>query len=93
MSAQQEGEVLAAAFAPNRAKPYACHNKPRPVAGAVTHLAQDGYCEPYQDGFSVWYRAPKYVEIKHTMSTDCRYIPNKPDARCAGCKHINLETV
>lgn len=72
-------------------KPYGCHNQPRPVAGAVTHLAQSGYEEPVDENWGWFSRKPRYVEIHHTMSTDCRYDKSTTDPRCAGCQHISKE--
>jgi hypothetical protein len=75
--------------APNR---YGCHSMPRPVLGAVTHLAQNGYTPPVQDGFGTWFRTPVYVPIVHVMSTGCGYAREggaaTTDPYCAGCPEI-----
>ena len=62
-------------------KPYACNGKPRPVAGEVTHLAQDGYNES---------RAAVWVPVLHVFTTACQYDQGSTDQRCAGCEHIKL---
>lgn len=79
---------------------YGCHNKPRPVTGAVTHQAQDGWqyvdvlCAiPYESPRDEPTRIPVMVDIKHTMSTECRYDASAKDARCTGCQHINQGAV
>lgn len=64
-----------------------CHNKPRPVSGAVTHFAQDGYGEAISEGWGYFSRPARYVEIRHVMTTDCQYTLRTPDPRCAGCVH------
>jgi hypothetical protein len=63
---------------------YACHNRPDI---SPTYLAQDGYGEPIQDGFGVWFKGAKYVEVPHVMSEDCRYDKRATDSKCAGCRH------
>lgn len=73
------------------ANPYGCHNRPRPVLGAVAYLAQTGYTEPVQDGFGVWFRTPTYAPVFHVMTTDCGYAREggaAADRRCTGCPHI-----
>jgi hypothetical protein len=63
---------------------YACHNRPDK---SPPYLAQDGYGEPFQDGFGVWFKVAKYVEVPHVMSEDCRYDKRATDSKCAGCRH------
>lgn len=66
---------------------YACHNRPRPVAGAITHQAQDGWrMHNIHDG-AVTIRSAVPVDIRHVMSTDCRYDASATDPGCAGCEH------
>jgi prolyl-tRNA synthetase len=67
---------------------YGCHNKPREPK---TYLAQDGYGEPCQDGFGVWFKGAKYVEVPHVMSLDCRYDRAATDPRCAACKNMPID--
>lgn len=73
-------------------RPYGCHNKPRPVAGAVTHQAQAGWAV-FRDGYNRPCPVPVYIDIKHVMSTECRYDASAKDARCTGCQHINQGAV
>lgn len=68
-----------------------CFNKPRPVAGAVTHLAQAGWSETFRDGFGAPHRTPILVDIKHVMTTECQYTLTTPDPACAGCVHEKKE--
>lgn len=70
---------------------YACHNKPRPVAGAITHQAQSGWGRTFRDGQGRPHRAPVMVDIEHVMSTECMYDKPTTDARCAGCQHIKQD--
>jgi hypothetical protein len=63
---------------------YGCHNR---VDKSPNYLAQDGYGEPCQDGFGVWFKGAKYVEVPHVMSEDCRYDKRDADSKCAGCRH------
>jgi hypothetical protein len=63
---------------------YGCHNRPDK---SPTYLAQDGYGEPFQDGFGQWFKCAKYVEVPHIMSEDCRYDKRATDGKCAGCRH------
>jgi ribosomal protein L37AE/L43A len=63
---------------------YGCHNRPDK---SPTYLAQDGYCEPFQDPSGVWFKGTKYVEVPHVMSEDCRYDKRATDSKCAGCRH------
>ncbi len=69
--------------------PYGCHNRPRPVAGAITHWAQAGWIE--SDLKCVHKREPHWVPVRMTMTAHC-VVGTKPevlkDPRCAGCKHI-----
>lgn len=70
---------------------YSCHNNLRPVAGAVTHVAQSGWkSAAIKDvhGDMHHTRIPVMVPIKHTMSTTCQYDKGTTDPRCAGCEHI-----
>lgn len=69
-----------------------CHSKPRPVAGAVTHLAQDGYFPPMPDAPApgrARAQVARFVEIKHVMSTDCRYDKRESDPACKGCPWVS----
>jgi hypothetical protein len=65
---------------------YGCHNRPRPTAGS-SYLAQSGYDPTVNEGWGWFSRQPRYVEIKHTMSTDCRYDASATDRGCAECVH------
>lgn len=69
--------------------PYGCHNQPRPVAGAVTHVAQDGW----HGGADSLFRSLKLVEIRHVMSTACAYDKRAEDRRCAGCQSAESSAV
>lgn len=64
-----------------------CHNKPRPVASAVTHQAQAGWSVTFRDGFGTPQRVPVYVDVRHVMTTECQYTKTTPDPRCSGCVH------
>lgn len=68
---------------------YGCHNLPRPVAGAVTHLAQAGW---RVDGRPLS-REPVMVPIHHVMTTTCQFDKSTTDPSCAGCHHIKQGTV
>lgn len=72
---------------------YGCHNKPRPIAGGITHVAQSGWTDSRLDFRGNICRQPVYIDIKHTMSTECRYDKQANDPRCAGCKNIKMEAV
>ena len=64
-----------------------CYDLPRPVAGAVTHIAQNGWGATYYDREGNPMRGPVYVEIRHVMSADCQYTIRTHDPRCGGCAH------
>lgn len=81
-------EEIRKKFTPEPPNPYACHNKPRPVDGAVTHRGQDGWRDTIDHDNVMPTRIPVMVDIRHTMSTDCRYDASTTDARCAGCEHV-----
>lgn len=61
---------------------YGCYNKPRPIPGAVTHLAPDGWSIDELSRASLDFKS-----IKHVMTTACQYTLTTPDKRCAGCVH------
>lgn len=82
-----------AALSPPAMLPYGCHNKPRPIAGGITHVAQNGWTESRLDFRGNIRRSPVYIDIKHTMSTECRYDAAAKDPGCAGCQHINQGAV
>lgn len=63
-----------------------CYNKPRPIAGAVTHWAQAGWREVHAGWLNIE-RVPVWTPIKHVMTTDCQYTKTTPDPLCAGCVH------
>lgn len=63
-----------------------CNNQPRPVAGAPM-LVQDGYEPAVNEGWGWFSRTPRYRQIPHVMSTDCRYDASATDPGCAGCRH------
>jgi hypothetical protein len=66
---------------------YACHNQPRPTAGAPLQV-QDGYHTglfAYENGSSD--RIARMVTVTHVMSTECRYDGSARDPGCAGCQH------
>lgn len=67
-----------------------CHSKPRPVADSVTHAAQDGYDEfdGAEPGAPAFYRIPRWVPVRHVMSTDCRYDKRAKDPGCTGCPWV-----
>jgi hypothetical protein len=69
---------------------YACNNQPRPVAGEITHLAQDGYHPPVAAGNGRYTRGPRWIEARHVFTTACQYDQGTTDQRCAGCEHIKL---
>lgn len=64
---------------------YGCHDKPRPTS-ETSYVAQASI-EIIRDGFGAPFRQPAYVDIKHTMSTNCRYDKWQTDDRCRGCKN------
>lgn len=67
---------------------YGCHNQPRPVAGAVTHQAQAGWGVVLLKGNGcVPVRVPFMVDIRHIMSTDCRYDKSATDPCCRACQY------
>ena len=70
--------------------PYGCHNQPRPVAGAPTHMAQNGWVNGRLQANPT--RGPKYVAIRHVMSTTCQYDKRTGDPRCNGCHQIQEQT-
>ena len=66
-----------------------CYDMPRPTA-ETSYLAQAGWGPTYDNGHGPW-RMPRYVEVKHVLSTECQYTKTTPDPRCAGCVHENKE--
>lgn len=83
----------AIAVAQTQVRLYGCHDRPRPVPGAITHYAPDGYTaepKPIESGPFKGYivltelRRPIY----HTMSTECMYDKQLTDRSCTDCKHI-----
>ncbi len=64
-----------------------CYNEPRPVVGAVTHFAQDGWDERRDDFGSLVERTPRWVPIIQREPAPCRYDRRSTDAACTGCKH------
>lgn len=76
-----------------QARPYACWNNPRPVAGAVTHQAQAGWAPGFTIGDITVQRAPLYVDVIHRFEPGCQYDKNATDPRCAGCEHITKGAV
>jgi hypothetical protein len=72
---------------------YGCHSKPRPTS-ETTYLAQEGwlyrnviYSEPYESPRDEFTRIPELVEIKHAMTTECKYDASASDKQCAGCPY------
>lgn len=66
---------------------YGCHSKPRPTSD-TGYVTQTGWSEAVQ-GMTGPVRFPVYAEVKHVMSTDCRYDQQATDRQCAGCPHIS----
>lgn len=75
------------------ANPYGCHSRLRPIAGSITHAAQDGYDESTHvaPGALAYFKVPRWVPVRHVMSTECGYDKSATDARCAGCPHVKGE--
>ena len=66
---------------------YGCHSRPRPTL-ATSYVTQAGWRETVI-GADGPVRFPVYAEVKHVMSTDCRYDAAATDRQCAGCPHIS----
>jgi hypothetical protein len=66
---------------------YGCHSRPRPTP-ETSYVTQTGWSETVTSAL-VPVRFPVYAEIKHSMSTDCRYDKKATDRQCAGCPHIS----
>jgi hypothetical protein len=64
---------------------YGCHNKTREVP---PYFAQDGFHDACQNGDGTFWRAARFVQVPHIMSTDCRYDKAGIDPRCAACKNL-----
>lgn len=73
------------------ARVYGCNNLQRPTV-KTSHVGQAGWSGIFRDGLGNPCRTPIYVEIKHVMSTDCKYDKAGTDAGCVGCKHANGES-
>jgi hypothetical protein len=64
---------------------YGCYDKPRPTPD-TSYVAQTSF-EIQRDGFGAPSRMPVFIDVKHTMSTNCRYDKWQTDDRCRGCKN------
>lgn len=64
-------------------KPNGCHSVPRPTP-ATTIVVQDGYFPDLRGKFTTigFSRTPRYKEIPHVMSCECRYSVTTEDPRC-----------
>lgn len=79
--------IECAALSPAPPRLNGCHSKPRPVAGSVTHWAQDGYYPPQADPDEpgVLVKIGRFVEVRHVMTVDCGYDKSATDPGCKGC--------
>lgn len=69
---------------------YGCWNKPRPTADSY-YMAQDGWDMEYVgpddiDGRDWFQGAAMFFEVKHAMSTECRFDMSLKDPKCEGCE-------
>lgn len=64
---------------------YGCHDKPREIE---PYFAQDGFHPAADNLDGTFYRAARFVQVPHVMSTDCRYDKAATDPRCASCKNL-----
>ncbi len=61
--------------------PYACHGRPRPTPGSVTHYAQ-----------REWVGQQRLMgPVRFVFEPGCMYDKSHADARCVGCPHVKKE--
>lgn len=82
------GTGQARAIAQTQVRLYGCHDRPRPVAGSVTHFAQNGYDYTELTESGAMHRHAVVVPMRQVMSTECQYDKQQSDRSCTNCKHI-----
>lgn len=71
---------------------YGCHNKERPTPETF-YVGQEGWKTRIFAGVMAQgiERTPKFIRVKHRLTTECQYDKQAVDKDCAGCKHIKKE--